>query len=321
MIKPIATCIDDLLVRYDKQDQVVTIKSANPITSQPTHNATCQNQEMSINTIVQRLEKLECKGQISHTDLNVIIKNINSRIRSNGLSAKEMMYKRDLVTNKDISVTREDMSKQLQANRKESSTRSQKSKQRYLTKTPSQSFQIGQLVLLRNAVNKITPRDLYIVEDIHIQNETTYYLVRKMQSSLNHCLYKVLPDELILAPTEKKSNKENYPEEPLSQEPRCSLNTPVRRPPTRKAAILARQKISATISSIDHVKPKFKHGWIIEDQNYDDCEPHIMIPFPEDSSIDSTSNPTTTSNTPERHSSTQSPDSSPSPSPQAHGLD
>ena len=63
MIKPIATCIDDLLVRYDKQDQVVTIKSTNPITSQPTHNATCQNQEMSINTIVQRLEKLEFNSQ------------------------------------------------------------------------------------------------------------------------------------------------------------------------------------------------------------------------------------------------------------------
>jgi len=44
------------------------------------------------------------------------------------------------------------------------------------------------------------------------------------------------------------------------------------------------------------VKPKFKHGWIIEDQNYDDCELHIMIPFPENSSIDSTSNPTTMSN-------------------------
>ena len=267
------------------------------------------------------LRHTECKGQVSHTDLDVIMKNINSRIRSNGLSAKEMMFKRDLVTNKDISVTQEDISKQLQDNRKELSIRSQKSKQRYLTKTPSQSFQIGQLVLLRNAVNKITPRDLYIVEDIHIQDETTYYLVRKMQSSLNHRLYKVLPDELILAPTEMKTTKENSPEELLSQDPRCSLNTPARRPPTRKAATLARQKISAAITSIDHVKPKFKHGWIVEDQDYDDCEPHIMIPFPEDSSIDSTSNPTTMSNTPERHSSTQSPDSSPSPSPQTHGMD
>ena len=63
MIKPIATNIDDLLARYEKKDQVVTIKSGdtNPSTFRAESNI--QDQGTAIDTIVRRLEKLKTKSR------------------------------------------------------------------------------------------------------------------------------------------------------------------------------------------------------------------------------------------------------------------
>ena len=57
MIKPIATTVDDLLLRYDKSDQVVSIKTS---VKPP---AIYQDPEPSMSTIVRRLERLKTKSR------------------------------------------------------------------------------------------------------------------------------------------------------------------------------------------------------------------------------------------------------------------
>ena len=66
-----------------------------------------KNKNPDAENAVKELEKeilryVQAKGAISQTDLDIVTRNINSRIRANGLSAKEIMYRRDMITNEDI---------------------------------------------------------------------------------------------------------------------------------------------------------------------------------------------------------------------------
>ena len=113
----------------------------------------------------------------------MVMRNINSRIRLNGFSPKEIMFKRDMVSNNEIDVQQQAIKESVQVNRKKASLRANKSKERYLTRSSSQQFRIGHLVFLRNAVDKNTPRSLYIVEEKLEENDLTFYLIRKLQST------------------------------------------------------------------------------------------------------------------------------------------
>ena len=130
------------------------------------------------------------EGHISQTNLNLVLRHVNSRIRSNGLSPQEMLYGRDMITNKPLQVTDSYLSNHKSKERLASSTYNQRSKLRFQSKTDIQSFQIGDLVLLRNGINKNKPRDLFIIEDITNKSEKEVFLIRKLQTSLNHRLYR-----------------------------------------------------------------------------------------------------------------------------------
>ena len=212
------------------------------------------------------------KRPITTTELHIVLKNVNSRIRSNGLSPTEMMFKRDMLSNENIQVNEEDVKKDKEINRKKGHITSQKSKARYKVKTPQQSFEIGQLVFLRNAMDKNTPRELFIIEEFVESEDTAYYLIRKLQNTLNSRLYKVLPDEIIPAPV------------PATTDSR----------PKRHAAQEARKKIAATVNTVYQVKKKSKHGWLTEDQNSEDDAPYPQIDYPE---LPSTPNSNTSSST------------------------
>ena len=171
-----------------------------------------------------------------------------------------------MVSNDHIEVNADSLKQLKELSRKESSTTSQKSKQRYSTKSPEQSFTIGQLVYLRNSLDKNTPRDLYIVEEIMNEKKVFYFLIRKLQSSLHPRLYKVLADELIAAPFFNTSSLDDTTPSKSPPEPSIPIKS---KPPTRKAARIAREKIAATINTV--AKPdRFRHGWITDDQDSDD---------------------------------------------------
>ena len=220
------------------------------------------------------------KGPISPTDLAVILRTLNSRIRLNGLSAHEIMFKRDMISNNQIDTNEEKIKTDQQKNRTKASLSSQKAKLKLKKSTPQQSFTIGQLVFLRDGRNKISPRDTYIIEDIEESKNSLFYLIRKVQSSLRSRLYKALPDELIAAPTTSL-------QDPSTSTPFIQTNLGRSK---RSAAIEAQKRIAATANKISQPK-KYKYGWLSEDQISDD-DNLPFIPYSQDgtdSAISSTS--------------------------------
>ena len=101
---------------------------------------------------------------ITPTDLAIIVRNYNSRIRHNGYTPKEIMFRRDIASNSPIEIEDKELIHKQLANRKESSKNSSKFKSKNSSPTPNQTFQIGDLVFVRDNHDKINPCQLHIVE-------------------------------------------------------------------------------------------------------------------------------------------------------------
>ena len=224
--------------------------------------------ENAVKEVLKEILRLKAANStISQTDLDIVMRNINNRITFNGLSPKEIMFKRDMVSNEDIPVKSKQISDLQASNRKTSSKRSQQFKSRFMKKTPHQDFQIGQLVLIRSALNKNCPRDTYIIEYRIQETDRVYYLIRKLKARLNQRLYKVLPDEFVLAPSQKPCVKQDYAvTDPVTTDEESTLNPieqkkqlDTRRKSTRKAAIQASKKISALNRVSKEPRNLFKH--------------------------------------------------------------
>ena len=240
-------------------------------------------------------------------ELNIVLKNINSRIRQNGLSPKEILLRRDVMSNNTINIDDERILETQASNRAKSSQYTQKTKLKTHKKTPSQSFRIGDLVFLRDGLDKNHPRDLYIIEEIKDDQNRPVFIIRKLRSSLRLRLYKVFQDEIILAP---QHYVDLYHEEYMNEDKQETSQLNSR--PIRKAAVKARDAIKECVKQLEvkcvdkigshglskvkadrptrqtpsktHAvsmlrpiskKNSFKYGWITEDQTIDDYDPVI----------------------------------------------
>ena len=162
-------------------------------------NPVAENANKEVQKEILRYKK--SKGPITPIDLQVILKNINSRIRSNGFSPMEIMFQRDMISNDHLQVDESRILDNLQATRQSSSKSSLKYREKFHKRTPHQSFTKGDLVYLRGGLMKNNPRDMYIVEDLEKKDSLTFVLIRKLQLRLNTRLYRALPEELVLAPS------------------------------------------------------------------------------------------------------------------------
>ena len=133
--------------------------------------------------------------------------------------------------------------------------------------TPTQEFNTGDLVFLRDGHNKNNPRELHIIED----QEGDYYLIRKLNKRLRARLYKAHPDEMILAPSQAphthdaKSNPPQIPEDLTPQEP----HTTKAGRPLRKAARKAHGVHGLKTQNPSMEKKHNTFGWLTEDQDSD----------------------------------------------------
>ena len=93
-------------------------------------------------------------GPITDTDLLVILKNINSRVRFNNLTPKEILFRRNTLTNQALQVNDEDVINKQSGNREKASESSIKFKSKYRKKSPIQHFKVGDLVMLRSHTKK-----------------------------------------------------------------------------------------------------------------------------------------------------------------------
>ena len=216
-------------------------------------------------------------GPITETDLALIIKNINTRIRYNSLTPKEILYRRDNLTNSPISIEDQKVIQQQALHRKESSKSSMKHKGKFRKATPPQTFNVGDLVMMQNHVSKTSPRCTYIIDKIP-EDSTQFILIRKLSDKLRPRLYEVCPDELVLVPN-------------------ANINAAPKQ--KRNAAVSARNKIKATVYSVKPTYRKTKPGWLEEDQIDDwDVVSPFLLPEP---AVDETSSSSNTSVTNSSH--------------------
>ena len=119
-------------------------------------------------------------GPITSLQLSLAVRNMNNRIRYNGLTAKEILFRRNLLNNEAIPVNDSDLISAMKNNREYSSTSSSKHKSKIHKPTPDQDFNIGDLVFLREGKSKNSLREVHIIEDI----QGRYYLIRKFNTKL-----------------------------------------------------------------------------------------------------------------------------------------
>ena len=218
----------------------------------PNKNPTAEIANQELQKEILRLTNKA--GPITPMELMLVLRNVNSRIRFNGYTPKEILFRRNFLTNEPITIQDKDNRQKQLENRQESSKSSRKHKMKTRSQTPQQEFTVGNLVFLRNGRSKNTPRDLFIIE----QFDDPFYLIRKLNNSLRQRIYRALPDELILAPS--SLNQDSDIPTLLTKAGR-----PLREVP-KKAHGITHLQLKRSNS---HKKQQVKFGWLEEDQDSD----------------------------------------------------
>ena len=163
-----------------------------------------KNSNPTIDKAVQELEhelkRLLPSGEAaSPSTLATAVRNINNRVRMYGLSAREIILKRDSFTNSDLRFSDKDLSSFKHAKRIENHEHSEHSKAKGAAHAEEASVDVGDIVHLKEDGSKHHVRDFYLVMDID--------LPRKMAGVKKFCgnqlrskRYQVRFNELYKAP-------------------------------------------------------------------------------------------------------------------------
>ena len=151
-------------------------------------NPTAENAIKEVEKEILRLKPNP--GPISDIDLYLVIKNINSRIRVHGLSPKEVLFRRNMLTNSAVDVDDKIVKDELLKSRNNSREHNKKFKLKSHKASPSQSFNVEDLVHIRNGHDKNNPREVYVVEKLSTENGRQELFIRKFQSKLRPKLYR-----------------------------------------------------------------------------------------------------------------------------------
>ena len=155
---------------------------------------------------------------MSAVDLLKAVCTLNSRIRSNGLSSKEMLTRRDQLSGHHLSFTDQVILNKQQKARDTNHPSSSKSKARGACLAPPCQVGCGGLVFLKDEGSKFKPRCPYMVIDIKGQD----FILQKMSSTglLSSKQYivpknKVFPmvntgeKEKVIAPSDSSSDSDS----------------------------------------------------------------------------------------------------------------
>ena len=193
-------------------------------------------------------------GPITSTDLQIILRNINGRIRYHGLSSKEIFLRRELLSNKTTNINDERIAEAQIQRKSEEAVSHQKFLEKSHKKTPVQDLHAGQLVFIRGNRSKTQPRALHVVESLAEENGTKFVFIRKAVDKLRPRLYKMLPEELIPVPAPSYSgpdlDKDDILGEPHTEEQALDID-----PPLRRSARL-KEKTQSTVRNLSLRKRK-----------------------------------------------------------------
>ena len=165
-------------------------------------------------------ERLRLKpegGPITEIDRCIIIRNINQRIRNRGLAAKEILLRRDLVTNHPKDVSDAKLSESQLAKRESAHPINEKSKATYNTLPKDADVRIGDSVYIKNDLSKLRGREQHLVVKTFNENGVEWAELQKANNQLRSKRYKLKLSEIITVPFGNNTVKE-IPEIVFSQE-------------------------------------------------------------------------------------------------------
>ena len=138
-------------------------------------------------------------GPISTLTLAVATSRLNSRLRSNGLSARELWTQRDQFTSEQLPISDREIILKQHVQRKKNHPYSQKSKNRTRTRVPPPTVKVGDLVYLMPDRDKTQSRSRYLVVSV----ETPWCFVKKFSGNqLRATSYKVKVSECLVVPNQ-----------------------------------------------------------------------------------------------------------------------
>ena len=135
---------------------------------------------------------------ITPISLAISIARLNSRIRSNGLSARELWTQRDQYTQSQLPIDDKTVIDKQKQQRERNHKYSERSKEKSGRRRPSVDLSIGDLVYLRNDNHKHAARDRYLVNKIE---DDWCYILKFSGNQLRSKPYKVLLKECYAVPS------------------------------------------------------------------------------------------------------------------------
>ena len=154
--------------------------------------------ERAVQEVEEELLKLDPRGSaVSQSMLAIATSNLNAKLRSRGLSAREMLYQRDQFSNAQISMSDEDLI-QLQHEAKVKNHKySEISKAPTQKISPESSAKIGDLVYVKCDKSKGKARERYLV----VSEEGDWLSIRKFTNTqLRTFAYRVKRSEVYTVP-------------------------------------------------------------------------------------------------------------------------
>ena len=118
-------------------------------------------------------------NQMDELQLSLVVKNINSRIRNRGLSAKEMCFMRDQVTNKNINY--DDTTLKDQQREKRESTHNK-------VPHPEVTYETGDTVMIKDKLTKLKPRESSLLLSLILVNHTLSFRNKMISSCQDNIL-------------------------------------------------------------------------------------------------------------------------------------
>ena len=208
---------DQLLQRHR-----IILEIGNP--KNPNKNPVAERAVQEVETEILRIEPLG--GAVTEVTLAVSTANLNSRIRSRGLSSREMWCQRDQFSNCQLPMSDHDLIARQHNQRLTNHPHSAKSKAPLAQPRPTCRIEVGDLVYIHSDRNKSRARDRYLVTKV----EGAFCHVRKfVGSQLRSTSYRVrnsecykVPGELSetrLRPQDDSSGDEEEPIQPAKPPP------------------------------------------------------------------------------------------------------
>ena len=162
-----------------------------------------KNKNPTVDKAIQEVEQeiirlMPTGGALTPSTLAIALSHTNNRIRSQGLSAKEILFKRDSITNEPLNIIDKELSNTRFDQRLKNHASSEKSKARGQPVAKEEWIRKGDTVHVKNDLSKHRARDFYLVTSVN-DDDLTAEIQKFSGNILKSKKYVVKFNELYLA--------------------------------------------------------------------------------------------------------------------------